>query len=305
MLAAVAAGAGHPVVAALLGLGAAGVAGAVVAMSWNLHLRQIRLAEYLARRQVMVAGEAAAEPARGGGPPNGHGEMEPGQGRLDPGQGGLDPSPAGRPGGPAAVVIEGPDTVVTGEPARFWVRVPGGEQAVSWSAGGGAVSQAPDPARPGGLLLVADQPGSLTVSARVRHGMTERRAIKRITAVPPVAPAAVPVPLRALLNLWGLAAAAVLTAGLGAALAALGDLAPSAFIALASLLAALLAVTAVARGNGGNGPEAAGPLPGPGAVTQAPGHAPGASASRIPAARATAAAGSASGEPTRGSQFRS
>jgi hypothetical protein len=298
MLAAVAAGAGHPVVAALLGLGAAGVAGAVVAMSWNLHLRQIRLAEYLARRQVMVAGEAAGEPARGGGPPNGHGEMEPGRGRLDPG-------PAGLPGGPAAVVIEGPDTVVTGEPARFWVRLPGGEQAVSWSAGGGAVSQAPDPARPGSLLLVADQPGSLTVSARVRQGMTERRAIKRVTAVPPVAPAVVPVPLRALLNLWGLAAAAVLTAGLGAALAALGDLAPSAFIALASLLAALLAVTAVARGNGGSGPQAAGPLPGPGAVTQAPGHAPGASASRIPAARATAAAGSASGEPTRGSQFRS
>ena len=49
MLAAIAAGASHPAVAGLLGLGAAGLAGAVVAMAWNVHARQIRLADV--RRQ--------------------------------------------------------------------------------------------------------------------------------------------------------------------------------------------------------------------------------------------------------------
>src|SRR6185437_14651579 len=64
MLAALAAGASHPAVAGLLGLGAAGVAGGVVAMTWNVHVRQIRLAEQLARRQLVVtaqAGQAAAD----------------------------------------------------------------------------------------------------------------------------------------------------------------------------------------------------------------------------------------------------
>src|SRR5260370_33604879 len=64
MLAAVAAGASHPAVAALLGLGAAGLAGAVVAMAWNVRVRQIRLAEQLARRQFIVTADAgAARPA--------------------------------------------------------------------------------------------------------------------------------------------------------------------------------------------------------------------------------------------------
>jgi hypothetical protein len=54
MLAAVTAGTSHPAVAALLGLGAAGIAGLVVAMAWNVNLRQIRLAEQLARRQFIV-----------------------------------------------------------------------------------------------------------------------------------------------------------------------------------------------------------------------------------------------------------
>ena len=39
---------GHPVVAALLGLGAIGLAGMVVAMAWNVHVRQFRLAEMMA-----------------------------------------------------------------------------------------------------------------------------------------------------------------------------------------------------------------------------------------------------------------
>src|ERR1700729_2003830 len=66
MITAVAAGAGHPVVAGLLGLGSAGLAGGVVAMTWSVHTRQIRLAEELARRQFMPAPagpSAGAEPA--------------------------------------------------------------------------------------------------------------------------------------------------------------------------------------------------------------------------------------------------
>ena len=55
MIASVTASAGHPVVAALLGLGAAGLAGAVVAMAWSVHIRQFRLAELLARRPFTPA----------------------------------------------------------------------------------------------------------------------------------------------------------------------------------------------------------------------------------------------------------
>ena len=69
MITAVAAGAGHPVVAGLLGLGSAGLAAGVVAMTWSVHTRQIRLAEVLARRQFMAAPAPApvppAEPAPG------------------------------------------------------------------------------------------------------------------------------------------------------------------------------------------------------------------------------------------------
>ena len=57
MIGAVTAGAGHPVVAALLGLAAAGLAGAVVAMAWSVHVRQFRLAELLARRQAAVTAD--------------------------------------------------------------------------------------------------------------------------------------------------------------------------------------------------------------------------------------------------------
>ena len=60
MLAAASAGASQPVVAALLGLGASGLAGAVVAMAWSVHARQIRLAEQLARRQFIVTGDTKA-----------------------------------------------------------------------------------------------------------------------------------------------------------------------------------------------------------------------------------------------------
>ena len=63
MLASVTARAGHPVVAALLGLGAAGLSGAIVAMAWSVHIHQFRLAELLARRQfALAAGTGPATP---------------------------------------------------------------------------------------------------------------------------------------------------------------------------------------------------------------------------------------------------
>ena len=66
MLAAIAAGASHPAVAGLLGLGAAGLAGGVVAMAWSVHARQIRLAELLVRR-ARVPGTGSATAARASG----------------------------------------------------------------------------------------------------------------------------------------------------------------------------------------------------------------------------------------------
>jgi hypothetical protein len=230
MLAAVAAGAGHPAVAGLLGLGAAGLAGSVVAMAWSVHARQIRLAEQLARRQVVVTADAAA--AAGGGATA------------------AAPVPNGRPAGarvPDPVVIDGPDTVVAGEQVRYRVPRNGTRKVVSWAVGGGSLAQAPDPAHPDELLLIADQPGDLTVTVWVREGINERRATKPVTVVPDVAAAAPQVTLRLFLHAWGLVAVAVLIVGFAAALDALGDLASSDFIALAALLAALLGVIAVAR----------------------------------------------------------
>jgi hypothetical protein len=348
MYAALAANAGHPAIAALLGLGAAGLAGAVVAMAWTVHARQIRLAERLARRQFLVVADpggaeqdgaiASGEPdglangagpgargngalpsaggagpgARGNGPQpsagsagnaagsagnGGAGHRSPGHGsaghgsaghgsaargsaargsaghgssvqagtlQAGPGQPGSGRMAAGRPaaepaGHPGAgqtgpgqsppVVIEGPDTVVAGDQARYRVRPSGSRKVVAWAAGGGSVSQAPDPAHPDELLLIADQPGSLTLIVRVRDGMTERRGTKTVTAVPEV-PAPVPFTLRLFLNGWGLVTVTVLIAGFAAALDALGNLSSSDFIALVSPLAALLSVVAVARGRG-------------------------------------------------------
>src|SRR5262249_33917684 len=92
MFTALAGNAGHPAVAALLWLGAGGV----VAMAWSVHVRQIRLAERLARRQFLVmpdsgaAGQhgspAAGEPA---GRPNGTGVPgnAPANGTTSPGNG--------------------------------------------------------------------------------------------------------------------------------------------------------------------------------------------------------------------------
>jgi hypothetical protein len=278
MYAALAANAGHPAVAALLGLGAAALAGAVVAMAWAVHSRQIRLAEQLARRQFLVMTEPAAPEQHGGevpgetagrangtGQPSGNGVPPPagGAGRAGTGHGSGTNGTAGQPGtvqtapgqSSAAqagagqsppVVIEGPDTVVAGEQVRYRVRPSGNRKVVAWAAGGGAVAQAPDPAHPDELLLIADRPGNLTIIVRVRDGMTERRGTKAVTAVPEVITPP-PFTLRLFLNGWGLVAVTVLIAGFAASLDALGNLSSSDFIALVCPLAALLSVVAVAR----------------------------------------------------------
>ena len=261
MFAALAGSASHPEVAALLGLGAAGLAGAVVAMAWNVHARQIRLAERLARRQYLVIPDAgtpgqhgspaAGEQAgRGNGAAAGKGPPAPANGTPPPGNGTMPHTAAtAAPGAGQAppVIIEGPDTVAAGEQARYRVRPSGSRKVVAWAAGGGAVSQSPDPAHPDELLLIADEPGELTLIVRVRDGMTERRGTKPVTAVPQVT-SPPPFTLRLFLSGWGLVAVAVLIAGFAAALVALGSLHSSDFIALVSPLAALLTVVAIARG---------------------------------------------------------
>jgi hypothetical protein len=145
-------------------------------------------------------------------------------------------------------VIEGPDEVIAGEQTRYRVQPLGPHHVVTWAVGGGAVSHAPDPAHAGDLLLIADQPGDLTIIARVREGLTERRATKSVTAVPEVTPATPPFTLRLFLHGWGLVVVAVLIVGFAGALDALGNFTSSDFIALAVPLAALLGVIAVARG---------------------------------------------------------
>ena len=237
MFAAAAAQAGHPAVAALLGLGTAGVAGVVVAMAWGVHVRQIRLAEQLTHRQLIVTGEAdppAGAAVRSSGP-QAAAEGAKGAERIN--------------GTAGPVIIDGPDTVIAGEQARYRVRPSGNRKVVAWAVGGGSVSQAPDPGQPDELLLIAAKPGDLTIIVRVRDGMTERRGTKSVTAVPDMTPAP-PFTLRLFLQGWGLVVVAVLIAGFAAALNALGNLSSADFIALVAPLGAVLAVVAVARGMG-------------------------------------------------------
>ena len=293
MLAAAAAtaGASQPVIAALLGLGAAGLAGAVVAMAWSVHARQIRLAEMLARRQFILTREPAApeQPLNGHAGPEaavtgvqetletvGAREAQAGQkahgtpagqaGQKAHGTSGGQAGNGGNGGNggrgaatarPAKLVIEGPETVVVGEQARYRVRPTAVGTAVTWAAGGGSVSQAPDPTHPDELLLIADRPGGLMLHVRVREGLTERRETKSVTAVPDVTPAASPFPLRLFLHGWGLVVVAILVIGFAAALDALGNLTAADFIALVVPLTALLGVIAVVR-------TAADPAPRPG-----------------------------------------
>src|SRR6516165_156090 len=266
---ATAAGTSQPVLAALLGLGAAGLAGAVVAMAWSVHIRQIRLAELLTRRQFILTREPAAPEQ----PVNGHADAEAALGQVQEtletvgareaqagqkaqgaqgAQGGQSGNGGhGTRGGsarPGKLVIDGPETVVVGEQVRYRVRPSAVGTAVTWAAGGGSVSQAPDPTHPDELLLIADRPGSLMLHVRVREGLTERRETKSVTAVPDVTPAASPFPLRLFLQGWGLVVVAILVVGFAGALDALGNLTSADFIALVVPLTALLGVIAVVRG---------------------------------------------------------
>ena len=242
---------GQSVVAGLLGLGAAGVAGAVVAMAWSVHIHQIQLARLFARHEAAGLAEdaVAAHAANGNGTlahvANGNGVPRPPD---DTRETTARPGPA-PPAPPTA--IEGPDSVVTGELARYRVRRSSTQQVVSWAAGGGSVSQAADPAHPDDLLLVAERPGNLTVSVRLREGLTERRETKAVTAVDNPEAAGPPVTLRLFLQDWPLATVAVLVVGFAGALVALGSLAAADFVALVAPLAALLGVVAMTRRSGG------------------------------------------------------
>lgn len=261
---------GHPAVAALLGLGASGLAAAVVAMAWNVHVRQIRLAELLARRQIIAPAEEPAEqPAEaavpaavnGGGHGNGGGYGN-GGGHGNGGGYGNGAVPEARGAArtrPAQLVIDGPDTVVAGEQVRYTVRPSGNGKVVTWAAGGGSVFQSPDPTHPDQLLLIADRPGHLMITARVREGLTERRETKAITAVADGADAPSSFTPRVFLHAWGMVVVAVMIAGMAGALVALGNLASADFIALVAPLGALLAVfmlaTARADGDAGRHPD--------------------------------------------------
>ena len=244
---------GQSVVAGLLGLGAAGVAGAVVAMAWSVHIHQIQLARLFARREAAGLAEdaVAAHAANGNGTlahvANGNGVPRPPD---DTRETTARPGPA-PPAPPTA--IEGPDSVVTGELARYRVRRSSTQQVVSWAAGGGSVSQAADPAHPDDRLLVAERPGNLTVSVRLREGLTERRETKAVTAVDNPEAAGPPVTLRLFLQDWPLATVAVLVVGFAGALVALGSLAAADFVALVAPLAALLGVVAATRRSGASG----------------------------------------------------
>ena len=227
---AAAADVGQSVVAAILGLGAAGVAGGIVAMARTVHLQQIQLAERLARHDVDGPADAGRPPKAANG--NGAAEQH------------ANGTTNGHANGHA---IEGPDSVFIGEQARYRVRRSEGQRVVAWAAGGGAVSQASDPAHPDDLLLVAAQPGTLMVSVRLREGIAERRETKAVTAVasPAMAVPAAGSPL--FLQEWTLTAVVVVVVGFAAALVALGSLEVGGFIALVAPLAAMLVVVTATR----------------------------------------------------------
>jgi hypothetical protein len=223
---------GQSVVAAILGLGAAGVAGGIVLMARTVHLRQVQLAERLAGRDGSGLADIVEPPPQAA---NGNGATaaQHSNGTTN-----------GHVNGHA---IEGPDSVNIGEQVRYRVRRSEGQRVVAWAAGGGAVSQASDPAHPDDLLLVAAQPGTLMVSVRLREGIAERRETKAVTAV---ASPALAVPAAAsgvFLQEWPLTTVVVVVVGFAAALVALGSLEASGFIALVAPLAAMLIVVTVTR----------------------------------------------------------
>jgi hypothetical protein len=264
----VAAGVGQTVVAAILGAGAAGVAGAVIAMAWSLHMHQLELLARLAGREAggpaEPAGDAVLVHALNGIAAPDAAELAKAAAGHDvpcPPGGGAAPRPAEAPRPAPPSAIEGPDSVVIGEQARYRVRRSRAQHVVSWAAGGGAVSQASDPAHPDELLLVADRPGTLTVSVRLREGLAERRETKTVTAVADPQAATPAVTSRLLLQDWPLITVAVLVVGFAAALVAVGSLPVGDFIALVAPLTAVLAVVAATRGTGGRSAAAGRHLP--------------------------------------------
>jgi hypothetical protein len=202
-------------------------------MAWSVHMHQIQLAERLARRGSSGPADSdlPSHAANGNGAPSKAGQV---------------PRP-----GPASSAIEGPDSVMTGEQARYRVRRSSAQQVVAWAAGGGPVTQASDPAHPDDLLLVADRPGDLMVSVRLREGLKERRETKAITAVENPEATAPTAALRLFLQDWPLATVTVVIAGFAAALVALGSLAAGDFLAMAVPLAALLGVVTATRRSAG------------------------------------------------------
>lgn len=262
MFEALAQGASHPAVAVWFAMGTTAVAAVVVAMAWSVNVRQIRLAEQLAKRQFVITGGIAGIKRELESAPAGEdsqasetaareGTVREGTAREGTAREGQGRESMARAKKVPPEVIEGPDEVTTGEQARFRVQPLGPHQVVTWAVGGaGAVSHAPDPAHPGDLLLIADQPGELTLIARVREGLTERRATKTITAVPEIPEPSPPFALRLFLHGWGLVVVAVMIVGFAGALDALGNFTSSDYIAMAVPLAALLGVIAVARGSG-------------------------------------------------------
>ncbi len=257
----IAADTGQTAVAAIMGLGASGVAGGVIAMAWSLHLHQIQLVGRLAQREASERAEpadnvmpvhamngtgiGAATVADGAGPAGGGDVPYPPGG----GSGASGVAEAHRPAPPSA--IEGPGSMIIGEQARYRVRRSGAQQVVAWAAGGGAVSQTSDPAHPDDLLLVADQPGNLTVSVRLREGLAERRETKAVTVMANPETAIPAIASRLLLQEWPVITVAVLVVGFAAALVAVGSLPVGDFIALVAPLTAVLAVVAATRGSSG------------------------------------------------------
>ena len=236
---ALAAGASDPAVAAWLAVGTAGLAAVVVAMVWNVNVRQIRLAELLARRQFLVTSETRAA---------GRDAAEDSGAEIEANRNASRAKPAVRGKSVPPEVIEGPDEVIAGsKPATVSSR----QARTRWCRGRWAEARSrmrPTRPIPHDLLLIADQPGDLTIIARVREGLTERRATKLVTAVPEATLASPPFTLRLFLHGWGLVVVAVLIIGFAGSLDALGNFTSSDFIALAVPLAALLGVIAVARG---------------------------------------------------------
>lgn len=253
-----AADAGQTVVASILGLGAAGVAGEVIAMAWSLHLHQIQLADRFARREVNGSTESTdnvmpVHAMKGNGGPKAADGAKAGSGNGGPypsgDAAGAPRSAEGRPAAPPA--IEGPDSVVIGEQARYRVRRSSTQQVVSWAAGGGPLSQASDPAHPDDLLLVADRPGNFTVSVRLREGLAERRETKAVTAVANPEAATPAIASQPMLQDWPVITVAALVVGFAAALVAIGSFPVGDFIALVAPITAVLAVVAATRGAAG------------------------------------------------------